>query len=142
MPGRQLHILFVASWYPNRNAPALGNFIQRHAQAAALFHKISVVYAIAEKKLAEGKTEIVETHTGNLSEYIVYYGKIKSKIQGISQFKKRNAYRAAIATGINCAKNKNGAPDLLHVHVIWPAALAVLPLLEQLNVPLLISEHW
>lgn len=142
MPERQLHILFIASWYPHRNAPALGNFIQRHAQAASLFNKISVVYAITDQQLAENKFEISEQHSENLSEYIIYYGKIKSKFPFLSQLKKRNAYQKAVRLGIEKAKSKNGNFDLLHVHVIWPAAIAVLPLLNELHVPLLISEHW
>lgn len=142
MSEKPLHILFIASWYPNRNATALGNFIQRHAQAAALNNKISVVYASAEKNMEEGEIEIAEKHSGNLSEYIVYYGKVKSSLPILSKLKKRDAYRHAIKSGIEKAKKISDAFDLIHVHVIWPAAVAVLPILNKLNVPLLISEHW
>ncbi len=138
----KLHILFIASWYPNRNIPDLGNFIQSHARAAALRNKISVVYASAEKEMEEGRIEIVEKHSGNLSEYVIYYGKIKSKVPLIGKLKKREAYRNAIRIGIENASKRNGAPDLIHVHVIWPAAVAVLPLLGEMKIPLVISEHW
>jgi glycosyltransferase involved in cell wall biosynthesis len=142
MAGSKKHILFIASWYPNRNAPALGNFIQQHARAASLENKISVVYASAEKNIEEGKSEITETHSGNLSEYIVYYGKVKSKLPVISKLKKRDAYRNAIKSGVENARRKNGDFDLIHLHVIWPAALAVIPLLHEFKLPLIISEHW
>lgn len=137
-----LHILYVASWYPNRNAPALGNFIQRHAQAASITNTISVVYAVSDKKIADGQIELVETHNGNLSEYVLYFGKINSTVPIISQLKKRDVYRNAIRKGVEAAMQKNGTPSLIHVHVIWPAAIGVLPLLQELKVPVIISEHW
>src|ERR1041385_7463703 len=142
MPEKPLHILFLASWYPNRNFPALGNFIQQHARAASGRNIISVVYASAEKNIPEGKIELIEHHSGNLSEYIVYYGKVQSKIPLVSKLRKRDAYKNAIQVGVENAKKKNGNFDLMHVHVIWPAAIAALSLLKEFKVPLLISEHW
>ena len=137
-----LHILFIASWYPNRNAPALGNFIQQHARAVSLKHKVSVVYAVSDEKLPEGKSEAIQNQNGNLTELVIYYGKIRSKIPFLSQLKKSRAYQTAIRSGILRAVKLNGKADLLHVHVIWPAAIAVLPLMKALNLPLVISEHW
>lgn len=137
-----LHILFITSWYPNRNAPALGNFIQQHARAVSLKHKVSVVYAISDDKLPEGKSEAIQNVNGNLTELVIYYGKVRSKLPVISQLKKSKAYQSAIRSGILRAAKLNGKADLLHVHVIWPAAIAVLPLMKDLNLPLIISEHW
>ncbi len=142
MSENQKHILFIASWYPNRNASALGNFIQQHAHAAAITNKISVVFAASENDIPEEKIEIVENHNGNLSEYVLYFGKTKSFLPVIKQLKKRDAYKNAIQKGVDLAIKKNGAPDLIHVHVIYPAAIAVLPLLSKYKIPLLISEHW
>ena len=31
------HIVFLARWYPHRYDPMFGLFVQRHAEAAALF---------------------------------------------------------------------------------------------------------
>jgi glycosyltransferase involved in cell wall biosynthesis len=136
------HILFFASWYPGRNNPALGNFIQQHARAAAIDNRVSVIYASADKTLEEGKMIVEENHAGNLSEYLVYYGKITSTIPLLSTLKKRQAYREAMKTGIELATKKNGKADLLHLHVIWPAAVALLPVFDSLDAPLIISEHW
>lgn len=139
---RQRHILFIASWYPNRNKPALGNFIQQHARAASIENKVSVIYCSAEKDIQPGKIEMSEKHSGNLSEYLVYYGKIKSSFPILGKLKKRDAYRNAMNTGIETALYKNGKADILHLHVIWPAAVALLPVLDKFNLPLVISEHW
>lgn len=139
---KKSHILFIASWYPGRNARALGNFIQLHARAAAMENVVSVVYASSDESVLEGEIEIVQEHSDMLSEFVLYYGKINSSLPLISTLQKRAAYRKAIELGIEIALLKRGKPDILHVHVIWPAAVAVLPLLDDLNVPLIISEHW
>lgn len=138
----QTHILFIASWYPGKNAPALGNFIQLHARAAALENKISVVYASSDKDLEEGNAVVESKLSENLFECRVYYGKINSSVPLLSSLKKRHAYRNAVMSGVEAAVKKNGPIDILHLHVIWPAAVAVLPLLDELKVPLIISEHW
>ena len=38
------HIIFLARWYPHRYDPMFGLFVQRHAEAAALFNDITVIY--------------------------------------------------------------------------------------------------
>jgi hypothetical protein len=38
------HIVFLARWYTHRYDPMFGLFVQRHAEAAALFNDITVVY--------------------------------------------------------------------------------------------------
>lgn len=136
------HILFLASWYPNRNAPALGNFIREHARAAALKYEVSVVYACSDEKLAEGKTELVKNEEAHLTEYILYYGKIRSSAPIVSQLKKRKAFRNAVQLGVDEAIKAKGQPTLLHLHVIWPMAIAALQVAKALNVPIVISEHW
>ncbi len=138
MNKQQRHILFVASWYPNRNNPILGSFIERHAHAAALRNKVSVVAAFSQ----EGENEMNEQHQDNLSEFILLYPKVKVGDKITTTVRKVKAYRRAIRTAIDHAISKNGKPDILHVHVAWPAALAVLPIASELNIPIVISEHW
>ena len=43
-------ILWLPSWYPNKLAPFEGDFIQRHAQAAALYNKIYVIKVVADDR--------------------------------------------------------------------------------------------
>lgn len=138
MTGKQLHILFVASWYPNRNQPVLGNFIQRHALAISSRHKVSVVAAFS----SDGYTGKDESHHGNLSEHVTLYPKIKEGDKILSTIRKVKAYRSAINDGIQSCIARNGKPDIIHVHVAWPAALAVLPVARELNCPIVLSEHW
>jgi glycosyltransferase involved in cell wall biosynthesis len=136
------HILFLASWYPNRHAPALGNFIREHARAAAIRHTISVIYVCSDENMTEGEMELETHEEGTLTAFMLYYGKIKSRIPFFSSIKKRNTFCKTAAIGINKAIEKNGPPALLHLHVIWPMANAIFPFLKTNKIPFLISEHW
>ena len=138
MSGKKLHILFVASWYPNRNQPVLGNFIQRHAQAVSEQHTVSVVAAFSSAEF----NCIDETHTGNLSEFVAYYPKIKEGDIVLSKVRKVKAYRKSMREMIARSIAKHGEPDVIHVHVAWPAALVVLPMAKELSKPIILTEHW
>jgi len=46
----KLHVLFLASWYPSRILKSNGDFIQRHAEAVALQHKVSVIHVKSDNK--------------------------------------------------------------------------------------------
>ena len=39
-----MKIVFLARWYPHKYDPMFGLFVQRHAEAAALHDKVTVVY--------------------------------------------------------------------------------------------------
>jgi L-malate glycosyltransferase len=138
MSGKQLHILFVASWYPNRNQPVLGNFIQRHAHAVAARHKVSVVAAFS----SADHCGMDERHEGNLSEYVNLYPKLKDGDKVLSKMRKVKAYRKAMREAIEKSIKRNGKPDIIHVHVAWPAALVVLPMAKELGCPIIVTEHW
>ena len=51
-------VLFLCSWYPNRRNPTLGNFVQKHAEAASLLNEVVVVAIIADDTISS--IEIVE----------------------------------------------------------------------------------
>lgn len=139
---RRSHILFISSWYPNRQAPALGNFVQRHARAAALHHNVSVVYAASDPQLKKGEFDFSVNEEEHLLEVRVNYSKSTGGIALFTAWKKAQRYKKAIELGIRQATDHFGRPDLLHLHVAWPAGVAALPAAQKLNIPLLLSEHW
>lgn len=60
------HIVFLARWYPHRYDPMFGLFVQRHAEAAALFNNITVVYC--QQTTDNGQQTIVSM----ILEYWIY----------------------------------------------------------------------
>ena len=134
------HIIFLARWYPHRYDPMFGLFVQRHAEAAALFNDITAVYCHACERQQDNKTtrqqakkfEIVRTNENNVDTIRVYYKKPKNKIQSLLRF-----YRANMMALKLCKK-----PDLIHVHVL--TRLGVIAWIQKIShkTPYIITEHW
>ena len=131
------HIVFLARWYPHRYDPMFGLFVQRHAEAAALFNDITVIYCQqttdnGQQTSSKEKFEIVRTLDNNVDTIRVYYKKPKNKIQSLLRF-----YRANMMALKLCKK-----PDLIHVHIL--TRLGVIAWIQKLlhKTPYIITEHW
>ncbi|MCU0435180.1 MAG: glycosyltransferase [Bacteroidia bacterium] len=136
------HLLFIASWYPYVSAPVQGIFIQRHAQTAALDYRVSVVFAYPDPNLTGNNILTGTEQHGNLTEIRVSYSPQTTSLPLLGKYRKSRRYINAIRAGVAEAIMRHGTPALLHLHVIWRGAVAALPLLRELRVPLVISEHW
>lgn len=138
------HIVFLARWYPHRYDPMFGLFVQRHAEAAALFNDITVIYcneqramsnepnAHSSKPTAQSKFEIVRTNENNVDTIRVYYKKPENKILSLIRF-----YRANMKALKLCGK-----PDMIHVHIL--TRLGVIAWIQKKlhKTPYIITEHW
>lgn len=137
MTKQNRHILFLASWYPNPDQPVLGNFIQRHAIAAAMTNTVSVAAAFSYNG-----NEIVEySSANNVHEFLSRFPKTEGR-GIISSVKKLRRYRKALRESVTAAILKNGKPDVIHIHVAWPVALAADAIIREFNVPVILTEHW
>ena len=137
------NILWLPSWYPNILSPYDGDFIQRHARAVALFQKLTVVYI---KKDIDGiitKNEkiVISTHN-NLTEIIIYYHSLKTGINFLDRLVSLKKYIKLYQRFLLAYFNKNGKPDLVHVHVPLNAGILAVWLKKNYNIPFIISEHW
>lgn len=132
-------ILWLCSWYPSKVDPFNGDFIQRHAKAAAAFNDIYVIYVAGDNS---GKTinkeKDIQTSDG-LTEHIVYFsvsssfwGRIRAHFNYLFVFKQ--AIRRYIV--------ENGKPDLVHVQVPMKAGLLALWFKKRYKVPFIITEHY
>lgn len=129
----RLNILFLASWYPNKAIPTLGNFIQRHAEAVATRHQVTVLYVcfIADQK----ETWHVKESLNQGVKTVIVYGR-KS---GWSLLKKIQGFRK----GIQWLKNRNQFHfDIVHQNVIWPDGWQAWWLKRNEGLPYIITEHW
>lgn len=126
----QRHIVFLARWYPHKYDPMFGLFVQRHAEAAALYNKVTVVYVHADTA-AKAKYDIERDMENGVDTIRIYY-------------KKTNRISSAIRFWKACQKGLEMAdqPDLIHVHVL--TRLGVVAWWEKLrhNTPYMITEHW
>lgn len=108
-----------------------GLFVQRHAEAAALYNDISVVYVHADETLAR-KFDIVKTNENNVETVRVYYKKPKSRIVSLFRFLKANSLAFKLL----------GKPDIIHVHVLTRCGVVALWQKIVHGTPYIITEHW
>ena len=125
-----MKIVFLARWYPHKYDPMFGLFVQRHAEAAARYNDISVVYVHPDEQ-ARSKYEIDRTTENGVDTIRIYYKK-----QG--RLSSAWRYYQACSKGLRLA----GKPDGIHVHVL--TRMGVIAYLQKLfhKTPYLVTEHW
>lgn len=156
------HIVFLARWYPHRYDPMFGLFVQRHAEAAALFNDITVIYcqqtcrdaSITPEKNEQSvidtsnhhtnkKFEIVRTLENNVDTIRVYYKKPKNKILSLLRFYRANMIGLRLSKSpVETHGRVSKKTDLIHVHVL--TRLGVIAWIQKLlhKTPYIITEHW
>ena len=136
-----VNALWLASWYPGRNDPFDGDFIERHATAVSRFAKITLLYVSKDGRLKNNCFEIEETTQGNLTVYKVYYG--RSGWTGFAEqllsYWKYNRLQKKLYRQIVAAVGK---PDIVHVQVAMKAGVLALWLKKKYKIPFIVTEHW
>ncbi|HWJ26474.1 MAG TPA: glycosyltransferase, partial [Flavisolibacter sp.] len=131
-------ILWLVSWYPNRNDRFTGDFIQRHARAAAVYHDIYVLYVVAGQVASEVEHEI--NVAGGLTEDIIYF---KDQPEQLAwKLKKQVIWRKITIEAVLTYIQNNGKPDCVHVHVLWKAGLVAMHFKKNMGLEYLVTEHW
>jgi len=126
-------ILWLVSWYPNRFDKYDGDFIQRHARAAAINNDIHVIF-VKNADISQVIEEEWNYATG-LTEQIVYIKKTNTlfkQLRWLAQYKK----------AINNYIKKNGLPVIVHVHIPWKAGMLALWLKRKYRISFIVTEHW
>lgn len=135
------HILFISSWYPNKNHPVHGIFNYYFAQAAALRNKVSVLHISADA--AQNQDLVMEETTEpGLFTLNVYYKKVSSGLPLIANWLRVRKLKQAHVAGYDQLIKKNGSPDLIHLNVAIPAGIGVLKIAQQHNIPYVLNENW
>ncbi|MBK8605998.1 MAG: glycosyltransferase [Chitinophagaceae bacterium] len=132
-------ILWLCSWYPSKMDPFNGDFIQRHARAAALFNDIHVIHVTYDYPNDVENSGQELNSNGQLTEQIVYFKKKKSlKAKLTNQLRWLANYKKAIRNYII----KNGKPDLVHLHVPMKAGVLALWMKKNYKISYIVTEHW
>ncbi len=134
---KRKRILWLCSWYPSEAAPFNGDFIQRHARAAALYNDIDVIHVTGT--LDQSKTAFFLPIEKGLTETIIHY-KNRNGVIGkiLNHFTWSKHYKQAIEKYIN----EKGKPDLVHIHVPVKAGLIALWIKKKFSIPYIVTEHW
>jgi glycosyltransferase involved in cell wall biosynthesis len=156
-----MHILWLASWYPNKTDPFDGDFIQRHAAAVSGRCRVTVIHVAKD---AEGKAHW-ETETrvsrlsGNdgssnaglngalmetvgLTEKISYFRPWRTPFSFVNRLVSRVRTVRLYARAIDRHIAAYGRPSLIHVHVCMNAGILALWAKRRWKVPYIITEHF
>jgi glycosyltransferase involved in cell wall biosynthesis len=110
--------------------PTNGDFIQRHAEAVCLQHKVTVLHIVSDNTLSETKIDIKEIN--NVQTLIGYVKPTKNPI--LKSFRFFKTYFQLL---------KKTVPfDILHLNVLFPFGIFALHQKWIHKVPYIISEHW
>lgn len=138
MPMSRKKILWLCSWYPDRVQPFNGDFVQRHARAAALYNDIYVVHVTGDPAMKKKQEEFVTVSQG-LTEVVVYYkNNISFYGKAINHLRWLRCAKEAVAKFIS----ENGIPDLVHVHVPFKMGIIARWLKKKYSLPYVVTEHW
>lgn len=137
------HILWLASWYPNKQAPFDGDFIQRHAKAVGNFHDIQVIYVVRDNRgTITRDVKMEEFESGNVREKIIYYYSAHFSFPLIEKFFSNLKYKRLFKKAVLDYFNQFGQPHLIHVHIAMKAGLIAKWIKRKFRIPYVISEHW
>jgi len=128
---KKLHILFLCSWFPSRVKPTSGDFVQRHAEAVATKHKVSVIHVISDEHL-KSNFEICTRTENNVKIIIGYIRKFNNPIFKFFYF--FLIYRKCLL--------KIDFFNLVHLNVTYPKGIVALYLKWFKEKPYIITEHW
>ena len=128
---KKIKVLWLASWYPNREDSIYGIFIKKQAIATSAFCEVSVLYA----QESEGNTYEMNIQNDPFLEVIVYYPK------STFLFFKWIRYVKALLKGFSEIKNRVGEPELVHVHVVHPVSVMAVYLKFFHQIKYVVSEH-
>jgi glycosyltransferase involved in cell wall biosynthesis len=139
---RRLKVLFLASWYPNKEHPVSGIFVKRHAIAVSNYCDVAVLYV----HLGDTEDETDVNRENNLLEVRVYRKKHRYNNKWMKYFYDYGQFyfdflRAGLV-GYRIIEKEFGRPDLAHVNVILYSGLMGLALKLLRGIPYVVTEHW
>lgn len=123
---------------PNRVTPTNGDFVERHAEASALYNQVAILHVQADPELVEKRFEIDQTED-NPFKLIIYFR--KNKIPILSKAFNALTYLCTYLRGYRMIRRKFGKPDIIHANIQYPI-IFIVSILHRFNkIPFVLSEH-
>ena len=134
----KLKVLHVASWFPSEVHRSLGNFVARHVEAVAKVCEAEVWAPIPVKGTASAVMKMrgidgVETASNKEGTWTIrrlYHEATRPQLVGVGR---------AMA---GQAGNMDWKPDVVHLHVAYPAGPAAVAWAKKWDAPVILTEHW
>ena len=133
-----IKVLFISQWYPHRYDPMFGLFVQKHAEAVALYANVAVLYVHPDPSITKREIEI--TSEKGFQEIRVYYPAAGNSIT--AAIRKQIEYLTAYREGFNLLYDSWGLPDIIQASVFTRTALVAAFLKWKYKIPYAVIEHW
>jgi len=138
-----MKVLWLCSWYPHSIDPYDGDFIERQAKALSLYIQVDVMHVVQNfnflQKEASLRTE--EKQGGQLHSSVYFMPLPKTTISFFQKLLFNKQYQSLYKKLITDYINKNGKPDLIHLHVPVKAGAIAVRLKKEYNIPFIVTEH-
>lgn len=115
-----------------------GLFVQKHAEAVALYANVAVLYVHPDPHIK--KREIKITSEKGFQEIIVYYP--ASDNSPFSNIRKFIEYLLSYKKGFEILADSWGLPDIIQVSVFTRTALIGTWIKKRYKIPYTVIEHW
>ena len=130
---RTIKTLWLCSWFPNHQAPYLGNFVKRQFEAVSSYSDVAAMFVTEWDGIDEIKIEI--NNENGLLTFIGYVPKTTNMPLKLWR------YLTAYWQLYKRLRGQWGKPNLVHLNTVYPAGLFCLLLYFWQRLPFVISEH-
>ncbi len=137
MEAAKINVLFVSSWYPTRDKPTAGNFVQKHAEAVALYASVDVLHVAFDKSLKK-KYEYQKEEKSKVTSHLLYIRPPSLRCPFIKTLKFIKGY----FHGYKMIYGHQEKPGVIHANVLIPVGLIAFLLHLAKKIPYVITEHW
>jgi hypothetical protein len=138
-----MKVLWLCSWYPHSIDPYDGDFIERQAKALSLHMDVDVIHVVQNFNFLERETSlrVEEKQDGQLYSSVFFIPLTQTTIGFWQKLLFNKQYQALYKKLIADYINKNGKPDLIHLHVPVKAGVIAVQMKKEYNIPFVVTEH-
>jgi hypothetical protein len=120
MNQQKLRILFISSWFPNKEQPTLGNFVEKHLRAASEYANCMLLHVVFTDSTVNSRYHFEFSEVNQIPYLFVYISRKNISIPVIGSILKLWYYTKAYLKGYKYLVEKTAKPDLIHASVFYP----------------------
>ena len=139
---KKLKILFLSKWYPNKYDEQLGIFVQKHAEAVALYADVVVLYVVGDPNLKSKTPILIKIKKENFIAYTYYYNQNTTAFLPLRKLINITRYWQVSSQALKSLFETFGQPDLVHAHVLNRPAVVAYYIKKRFGISYCITEHW
>ncbi len=142
MSQKPLHVLVIATWYPQGGDKLIGIYHKQFCKALAEAGvKVNMLHVDAKPiSTALAYPFMKKTYRVQEEGYTTYFRRMLNR-RRISEKLQQEAYVKTLRKLYKAYEAENGKPDILHAQVMIPAGHGACVLGKELGVPVVITEH-